>query len=105
MNLFLNLFLSIPFHFHLAQTPITEDGIAGVEYLKDGISQLIKLIDEVVDTHKAWGILEQTRGGIGPGFQHSINESFEHKIKIMCVKIQKSCMGNWNEWNRQPHNH
>ena len=59
------------FHFYLAQTPIIDDGIAGVEYLKDGISQLIKLIDEVVGTHKAWGVLEQTRGGIGPGFQYS----------------------------------
>ena len=59
------------FHFYLAQTPITDDGIAGVEYLKDGISQLIKLIDEVVDTHKAWGILQQTRGGIGSGFPYS----------------------------------
>ena len=51
-----------------AQNPITEDGIGGVEYLKDGIGQLIKLIDDVVVAHDSWGIIEQTRGGIGPGF-------------------------------------
>ena len=62
-----------PFHVYLAQTPITEDGIAGVEYLKGGIDQLIKLIDEVVVKYNGWGIIEQTRGGIGPGFLHSKN--------------------------------
>ena len=95
--------------------------------MKDGIGQLINLIDEVVVKYKAWGIIEQTRGGIGPGFLHSksclvillndeylsccmiknlsISESSDHWIKRMSVKVQKSCMGHWNEWNRQPHNH
>ena len=59
-----------PFRSYLAQTPITKDGIAGIEYLKDGIGQLIKLIDEIVVRYNAWGTIEQTRGGIGPGFLH-----------------------------------
>ena len=74
--------------------------------MKDGIDQLIKLIDEVVVKYNGWGIIEQTRGGIGPGFLHSkiclffkhdkklsINESFEHYIKIICVKNPEQLHG------------
>jgi len=39
--------------------------------LKDGIGQLIQLIDAVVVKYNAWGTIEQTRGGIGPGFLHN----------------------------------
>ena len=53
-----------------ALSPITNDGIGGIEYLKDGIGQLIQLIDTIVENHSAWGINEQTRGGIGLRLQH-----------------------------------
>ena len=59
--------------FLLAQSPITEGGIGGIEYLKHGIDVLIYLIDEIVEKHSAWNVVQQTRGGIG---QRLLNYQF-----------------------------
>ena len=44
--------------------PITNDGIGGVEYLKNGIDELIRLNDQIVQKFKSWTIVDQTRGSL-----------------------------------------
>ena len=51
---------------YLEHNPITNDGIGGIEYLIHGIGHLISLIDKIVEKHKGWDAVAQTRGGIGP---------------------------------------
>ena len=46
-------------------SPITNDGIGGIEYLKQGIDEIIRLISAVVKKHGKWSYVEQTRGGLG----------------------------------------
>ena len=47
-----------------AQNPITYDGIGGIEYLTNGIEEIIRLIDLNVRYHDKWTYEQQTRGGI-----------------------------------------
>ena len=46
------------------QSPVTNNGIGGVEYLKRGVDELIRLIDEIVTKNDKWTEEQQTRGGI-----------------------------------------
>ena len=46
-------------------SPITNDGIGVIEYLKQGIDEIIKLISAVVLKHDKWTYVHQTRGGLG----------------------------------------
>ena len=63
------------------QTPITEGGIGGVEYLKDGIDKLIQLMDKFVVKYYAWNTIEQTRAGLGLGFQYCKRYLFDNFMK------------------------
>ena len=50
--------------FYLALNPITTDAIGGIEYLKIGIEELIRLVDQNVILHDQWTYEQQTRGAI-----------------------------------------
>ena len=49
---------------YLVNGPVTNNGIGGVEYLKRGVDELIRLIDEIVINNTGWTEEQQTRGGI-----------------------------------------
>jgi len=51
-------------HMSELQAPVTNNGIGGVEYLKKGVDELIRLIDEIVTDNNLWTEEQQTRGGI-----------------------------------------
>lgn len=44
--------------------PVTDGGIGGVEYLKQGVDKLIELIDSIVIMNNKWVQEKQTRAGI-----------------------------------------
>ena len=50
--------------FCLALNPITDNGVGGVEYLKKGVDELIRLIDQIAVKFDNWSEEEQTRGGM-----------------------------------------
>ena len=58
--------------------------------MKDGIGQLINLIDNFVVKYNAWGTIEQTRSGIGTGFLHGqcniedLRKLIEYDITVTC---------------------
>ena len=68
--------------------------------MKDGIGHLIQLIDNIVVKHHAWGIIEQTRGGIGPWLQF-VAGFFVTAFNFI-LTAYKSGLGNWNQWNSKP---
>ena len=46
-------------------SPITNDGIGVIEYLKQGIDELVRLITAVVKSNYKWSYIHQTRAGLG----------------------------------------
>ena len=56
-------------------SPITNDGIGGIEYLKPWIDELIRLIDAVVKSNDKWSYVHQTRAGLGYGWDFMMSHS------------------------------
>ena len=75
-----------------SQTPITKDGVGGIDYLKQGIDELIRLIDLSVEHWDFWAEDLLTRAGIAsydaPGTvgnheyidSYTINQDFSSDI-------------------------
>ena len=52
------------FKLFLVNDPITYNGVGGVEYLKQGVDELVRLIDQTSDQFPYWTVKQQTRGAI-----------------------------------------
>ena len=52
------------FKLFLDRNPITNNGVGGVEYLKHGVDELVKLIDQITDRYQDWTEKQQMRAGI-----------------------------------------